>query len=93
MKKIILIVTVLAVLDAVTTLMGIAAGTFYEANPVMRSALQAGAFWFLLLKAGLTLLWAAVMFREAHRRWLAGVNAGVASGYAFVVLRSLILLV
>jgi len=84
----ILAVSLLAVLDAVTTLLGFWRGEFMELNPLLRNALDAHFGWFLLLKGGLTLLWAAVMFRESHRRWLAPVNVGLAGGYAFVVARS-----
>ncbi len=88
LKWTVLAVIVLSFLDVVTTLLGIYQGTFRELNPILRNALQAHVGWFLLLKAGLTCLWAAVMIREQHRRWLTPVNVGIAGGYAMVVARS-----
>ncbi len=88
----ILAVGVLSVLDALTTLVGVQRGIFFEANPVLRGVLDSHPGWFLLLKGGFTFFWMGVMFHEIQRRWLAFLNAGVAIGYSLVVLRSLWLL-
>lgn len=88
LKCTVLAVILLGFLDVATTLLGVHQGTFRELNPILRNALEAHVGWFLLLKAGLTCLWAGVMIREQHRRWLAPVNVGIAGGYAMVVVRS-----
>lgn len=93
LKWTVLTVVVLGLFDVLTTLLGIYQGTFRELNPILRNALEAHIGWFLLLKAGLTCLWAGVMIREQHRRWLAPVNVGIAGGYAMVVARSAWLLI
>ena len=92
MRGTILAVGVLSVLDALATLVGVQRGIFFEANPLLREALDSHPVWFLLLKGGLTFFWMGVMVREIQRRWLAFLNFGVAVGYTLVVLRSLWLL-
>jgi hypothetical protein len=87
-KWTIVAVGVLGVLDAITTLVGVQRGVFFEVNPVLRGALDHHPGWFLLVKGGLTIFWMGVMLREIRRRWLSFLNLGVAVGYSLVVLRS-----
>ncbi len=92
MRGTILAVGVLSVLDALATLVGVQRGIFFEANPLLREALDSHPVWFLLLKGGFTFFWMGIMLREIQRRWVAVLNVGVAVGYSLVVLRSLWLL-
>lgn len=88
----VLCMAVLGVLDGATTLLGVGRGVFREVNPLLRNALELHAGWFILLKGGLTLLWASVTLREKRCRWLMRMNLGILGAYTAVVGRSLWLL-
>jgi len=84
----ILAVATLSLLDSATTLFGIGRGIFREVNPLLRNALEVHIGWFVLLKGSLTTLWASVMIREQHRRWLLYAHIGVIALYAGIVART-----
>jgi hypothetical protein len=85
------LIVLLSAADAVVTLIGIHRRLFVELNPLLRAAFEGsdvGAF--VAVKGSLTLLWAAVMTREAHRRWLVFVHVAVATAYVAVIASSVL---
>lgn len=86
-RRIVAAVCLLAVADAVTTLVGCAQGFFEETNPILALALANGIGCFLLTKVALTSFWAGVSWSVRCPR-LRLINKGVMLAYAVIVARS-----
>jgi len=85
-KKAVSILVILAVVDALSTMLWYYAGWALEGNPVMTAQLEAGPLHFLLVKLGVTSLLCTVIWRRARNWWSAAGSAVCVSWYTLILL-------
>ena len=83
-RKIVVATCLLALADAVTTLVGLHLGFFKELNPVLALPLLHGVVAFILVKSLLTAFWAVTSWFNTPL-WLSIINSAVMCGYSVVV--------